>query len=99
MYLAQYVMGTALAQQQKYPQAIPYLHRAIELQPDSAWAHYQMGAVLSKSRDFKTATVHLEIAAGRLSSFSLAHTLLADAYEHLGKTEDARREKLKAEQQ
>jgi len=99
MYLAQYVMGTALAQQQKYPQAIPYLHRAIELQPDSAWAHYQMGAVLLKTNDFKTAAVHLEIVAGRLPNFTSAHTLLAQAYERLGRTEDAKREKAKAAQQ
>jgi len=99
MYLAQYVMGTALAQQQKYPQAIPYLHRAIELQPDSAWAHYQMGAVLLKTNDFKTAAVHLEIVAGRLPNFTSAHTLLAQAYERLGRTEDAKHEKAKAAQQ
>jgi predicted Zn-dependent protease len=98
MYWAQYVMGTALAQQQKYPQAIPYLHRAIELQPDSAWAHYQMGAVLLKTNDFKTAAVHLEIVAGRLPNFASAHTLLAQAYEHLGRTEDAKHEKAKAAQ-
>jgi len=99
MYLAQYVMGTALAQQQKYPQAIPYLHRAIELQPDSAWAHYQMGAVLLKTNDFKTAAVHLEIVTGRLPNFTSAHTLLAQAYERLGRTEDAKHEKAKAAQQ
>lgn len=99
MYLAQYVKGTALAQQQKYSQAVPYLHRAIELQPDSAWAHYQMGAVLLKTNDFKTAAVHLEIVAGRLPNFTSAHTLLAQAYERLGRTEDAKREKAKAAQQ
>ncbi|HSS96223.1 MAG TPA: sulfatase-like hydrolase/transferase [Terriglobales bacterium] len=99
IYLAQYVMGTALSQQQKYPQAIPYLHRAIELQPDSAWAHYQMGGALLKTSDYKTAAVHLEIAAERLPNFTTAHALLAQAYEHLGRAEDAKREKYKAAQQ
>lgn len=98
MYLAQYVLGTALAQQQKYKQAIPYLHRAIELQPDSARAHYQMGAALLKTGDFKTAAVHLEIAAGKLSNFASVHALLAEAYAHMGKSEDAAREKSKAAQ-
>jgi predicted Zn-dependent protease len=98
-YLAQYVMGSALAQQQKYPQAIQYLHRAIELQPDSAWAHFQMGSALLKTGDYKTSAVHLEIAVDRLPNFFTAHALLAQAYEHLGKAEDAKREKAEAEQQ
>jgi len=98
IYLAQYVMGVALAQQQKYPHAIQCLHRAIELQPDSAWAHYQMGAALLKNNDHKTAAVHLEIATERLPNFGSAHALLAQAYDHLGRTEDAKREKAKAAQ-
>lgn len=92
MYLAQFVMGAALAQQQQYPQAIEYLRRAIELQPDSTWAHYEMGFSLLKSGDYKTAVVHLEIASSRLPEFAAAHSLLAQAYDHLGRTEDARRE-------
>jgi arylsulfatase A-like enzyme len=99
MYLAQYVMGVALAQQQKYLQAIQYLHRAIELQPDSVWAHYRMGEALLKSNDAKTAAVHLEIAAERLPNFAPAHALLAQAYEHMGRADDAKPEKAKAAQQ
>ncbi len=73
MYLAQFVMGAALARQQQYPQAIEYLHRAIELQPDSTWAHYEMGSSLLKTGDYKTAVVHLEIASSRLPDFAEAH--------------------------
>lgn len=93
MYLAQFVMGAALAWQQQYPQAIEYLRHAIELQPDSTWAHYEMGSVLLKTGDYKTAVVHLEIASSRLPDFAEAHILLAQAYEHLGRTEDAKRER------
>jgi choline-sulfatase len=93
MYLLQFVMGAALARQQKYPQAIEYLRRAIELQPDSSWAHYEMGASLLESGDYKTAVVHLEIVSGRLSDFTGVHSRLAQAYEHLGRTEDAKRER------
>ena len=50
MYLAQYVMGAALARQQQYPQAIEYLRAAIELQPDSAWAHYRDGILPAEKR-------------------------------------------------
>jgi len=96
MYLAQYIMGAALARQGKYPQAIEYLRAAIELQPDSAWAHYEMGSCLLKSGDYKTAVVHLEIASNRLLDFAEAHSRLAQAYDHLGRTDDAKRERSRA---
>jgi choline-sulfatase len=95
MYLAQYVVGDAYFEQLQYAKAIDYLHKAIELQPNSAWAHYEMGASLVKTGDYKTAAVHLEIACTRLEQFAEAHNLLADAYEHLGKTEEAKRERTK----
>ena len=93
MYLAQFVMGAALARQQQYPQAIEYLRRAIELQADSTWVHFEMGSSLMKTGDYKTAVVHLEIVSHRLPEFAEAHTLLAQAYDHLGRTEEANRER------
>ena len=98
MYLAQYGMGAALVQQQQYAEAIGYLHKAIELQPDSAWAHYAMGVSLMKTGDFKTSAVHLEIASGRLPGFSGLHSALAEVYEHLGRGPDAARERARASQ-
>jgi Flp pilus assembly protein TadD len=96
MYLLQFVMGAALARQQKYPQAIEHLRHAIELQPDSTWAHYEMGSSLLKTGDYKTAVIHLEIASTRMPEYAEAHSLLAQAYERLGRTEDARRERSKS---
>jgi arylsulfatase A-like enzyme/Tfp pilus assembly protein PilF len=96
MYLAQYVMGAALARQQQYSQAIERLRQAIELQPDSAWAHYEMGSCLLKSGDYKTTVIHLEIAANRLPDFADAHLLLAQAYDQLGRSDDAKRERARA---
>jgi arylsulfatase A-like enzyme/Flp pilus assembly protein TadD len=96
MYLVQFVMGAVLARQQQYPQSIEYLRRAIELQPDSTWAHYEMGSSLLKTGDYKTAVIHLEIASSRLPDFAEAHVLLAQAYEHLGRAEDAKRERSKS---
>ncbi len=95
LYLAQYTLGEALARKAQYAEAAKHLHKAIELQPDSAWAHYEIGATLLQTSDFKTAIVHLEIAAGRLPGFSPAHTALADAYEHAGRPEDAKKERAK----
>jgi choline-sulfatase len=98
IYLAQYGLGTALAQQQQYADAIQHLHKAIELRPESAWAEFEMGACLAKTGDFKASAVHLEIASGRLPSFPPLHSLLADVYEGLGRKDDAQRERAKAAQ-
>ncbi len=96
LYLAQYTLGAALARKAQYAEAARHLRKAIELQPDSAWAHYEIGATLLKTGDFKTAIIHLEIAAGRLPAFAPAHAALAEAYEHTGRTEDAKRERARA---
>jgi choline-sulfatase len=98
LYLAQYALGVALAQKGQYTEASKHLHKAIELQPDSAWAHYEIGATLLKTGGFKTAAVHLEIAAGRLSGFAPAHAALAQAYDHLSRPDDAKKERGKAGQ-
>ena len=98
LYLAQYCLGVALALAQRYPQAIEHLHKAIELQPDSPWAHYYMGNALLKTGDYKTAAVHLEIATIRLSESAEAHRMLADSYDHLNRSEDAKRERARAAQ-
>lgn len=79
LYLAQYALGVALAQKGQFAEAVKHLHKAIELQPDSSWAHYEIGATLVKTGDYKTAAVHLEIAAARLASFAPAQSALAQA--------------------
>jgi choline-sulfatase len=96
LYLAQYSLGEDLAQKGQFADAVKYLHKAIELQPDSAWAHFWIGFSLVKTGDFKTAVVHLEIAAGRLAEFGLGHLALAEAYENLGRVQDAKKERAKA---
>jgi choline-sulfatase len=98
LYLAQYTLGVAQARKAQYAEAAKHLHKAIELQPDSAWAHYEIGATLVKTGDFKTAIVHLEIATGRLPAFAPAHIALAEAYEHTGRAEEAKKERGKGGQ-
>jgi arylsulfatase A-like enzyme len=99
IYLAQYGMGEALMQQQQYAEAVSYLHKAVELQPDSAWAHYEMGLSLMKTGDFKTCAVHLEIALRRLPRFAALHATLAEVYEHLGRNQDAARERTASQEE
>jgi choline-sulfatase len=97
LYLAEYILGVALAEKARYADAVKHLHRAIELQPTSTWAHYEIGATLLKTGDYKSAVVHLEIAAGRISTFTPVHAALAQAYSHLGRADDAKRELNKSE--
>jgi len=96
LYLAEYTLGVALAQKAQYAEAAKHLHKAVGLQPDSGWAHYETGATLLKTGDFKTAAVHLEIASTRLPAFAPAHSALAQAYDHLGRADDAKKERAKA---
>jgi predicted Zn-dependent protease len=84
LYLAQFGMGVALAQRQRYAESIENLHKAIELRPDSAWAHLAMGLSLMQTGDFKTAAVHLEIASEHLPASSMLHSKLAEARERAG---------------
>jgi choline-sulfatase len=93
LYLAQYALGSAEERKAQYAEAAKHLHKAVELQPDSAWAHYEIGEALLKTGDLKTAIVHLEIATGRLPEFAPAHQALADAYDKAGRAEDAKRER------
>jgi choline-sulfatase len=88
MYLAQYAMGLALAGQQQCSKATEYLRNAIELQPDSAWAHYEMGACLVKTGKYRSAAVHLQIACKRLPEFAAARSLLDEAQRHSGRVGD-----------
>lgn len=97
-YLPQYGAGLALMQQQQFSEAAGYLRKAVSLQPDSAWANYQMGLCLMKTGDFKSAAVHLELAAGRLPAFAAVHSSLAETYIHLGRNDEASRERSKASQ-
>jgi len=98
LYLVEYTLGVALVEKARYAEAIKHLHKAVELQPESAWAHYEIGATLLETGDYKTASVHLEIAASRLPAFASAHSALANAYDRLGRPEDAKRERVKAGQ-
>ena len=97
-YLAFYGAALAHLQQKQYPAVIEALHQAIALQPDSALAQCAMGIAASRTGDWKTAATHLEIAAARLPESPLPHELLATAYSHLGRHDDAAREKLRAAQ-
>jgi choline-sulfatase len=98
MFLAQFAAGVAAVQQRQYGAAVPFLRKAIELQPQAAWAYYQMGEALARTGDWKGAATHLEIAVARLPEMADAHATLAEAYQHLGRAADAKREQERAQE-
>jgi tetratricopeptide (TPR) repeat protein len=53
LYLAEYTLGVALAEKGKYAEAGRHLHKAIELQPDSGWAHYENRRYASENGGFQ----------------------------------------------
>ena len=96
MYLAQFVMGAALPASSSIPghRVLAPRHRAP--------ARLDLGALRNgvqsaEAGDYKTAVVHLEIVSSRLPDFAEAHSLLAQAYDHLGRAEDAKRERSRSE--
>ena len=98
VYLAQYGLGSALAQLEQCPKAIEPLRKAIELQPDSAWAHFPNGCMPCKTGDYKTAAVHLEIATSRLPEFGEAHTCWRNLTTILDERRTLKRARAKAAQ-
>ena len=97
-FLPQWGLGRALAGQRRYPEAIEHLHKAIELRPNFPWAHYEIGLSLIKTGNFRVAAIHLEIASRLMPKSAELHATLAQAYEHIGRTDDANRERAKASQ-
>jgi tetratricopeptide (TPR) repeat protein len=89
IHVAQLQLGIALRHQQKSAQAIPPLRKAIELQPDSALAHYEMGLALFETGDWKTSAGHFEIVVSRMPKFADARFSLGAVYARIDKVPQA----------
>jgi len=63
IFLAQWGLGYALALKQQCGQAIDPLRKSIELLPNVAWVHYQMGLCLDQLKNRNAAAVHFGIAS------------------------------------
>lgn len=69
------------------------LRESIERNGDFWEAHFELGVLLEKQRDYKAAEEHLERAANLNPDSSKPHYRLARVYQRLGKTREARRER------
>jgi arylsulfatase A-like enzyme/Flp pilus assembly protein TadD len=90
--VAQLQLGVARARLRRYAQAVPALRRAIELQPDSMQAHYEMGLALFQTGQWPTAAGHFEIVAARMPRWADARFSLGSVYARIDRVAEAVRE-------
>jgi choline-sulfatase len=82
-------LGLARARQRQWVKAVAPLKRAIELQPDSMIAHYEMGVVLYETGDLHTAASHFDIVAARMPKWADARYSLGSVYARIDRVTDA----------
>lgn len=73
--------------------AFALLEKSLALKEDDADAHFQMGILLDRKRDFRAAASQLERSIGLNPKESAVHFRLARVYDRLGRKEDAGKER------
>jgi predicted Zn-dependent protease len=91
-------LGDAYTRAGDYTKAQQSLQRALLLEPNSTGPYILLGKVLLKKRDPVNAVMYLERAEAMDPRNSMTHSLLGQAYRTLGRTDDASRETLIAQQ-
>jgi choline-sulfatase len=94
---ARFSLATAYARMDRLPDAIKEYQKVIELRPNHYGAHLLLGRALALSSDPAAALPNLSKAAELQPNSPEPHRFLADAYEQLGQTADAERERAAAE--
>jgi arylsulfatase A-like enzyme/uncharacterized protein HemY len=93
---ARFSLGSVLARINRVPEAEEQLRAALELEP----RHYRANLLLGRLDDLQgrpaAALPFLEAAAEAQPESAEAHAFLADALAHLGRSQDAERERAKA---
>jgi tetratricopeptide (TPR) repeat protein len=69
------------------------LEKALEIKEDQPDAHYLMGTLLERKKDYETAVTHLERSIELDATALEPHFRLAVVYNRLGRKEDAARER------
>jgi len=74
-------------------QSFRLLEKSLTIREDSAEAHYLMGTLLDRKREFAKAATALERSIQVNAKDSAVHFRLARVYDRLGRPEDAKRER------
>jgi tetratricopeptide (TPR) repeat protein len=86
-------LGTMLIKQEQFAEAKPYIREALEINPDSAEAHFRFGCILERG-DPRSAVAELKKAIQLDAHLASAHYRLAQLYRRLGKSSEAETELL-----
>ncbi len=73
--------------------ALELVQKSLALEDKDAEAHYQMGVLLDRRKDYQDAATHLERSIQLNAKDSAVHFRLARVYDRLGRKEDAARER------
>ncbi len=97
-------MGLLLRKDEKYDEALKYIHHALEIRPGDVGVRYQIASIEMSVGQVKEARGHLESLVAEAPNFTEAHVSLATAYyrekrKAEGDRERAIVEKLNAEKQ
>jgi tetratricopeptide (TPR) repeat protein len=97
-------MGMLLRKDEKYDQALKYIHHALEIRPGDVGVRYQIASIEMSVGQVKEARGHLESLVAEAPNFTEAHVSLATAYYREKRKADGDREraiveKLNAEKQ
>jgi len=90
--LAQLQLGVSRARQKQYARAIAPLRKAIALEPEDMFAHYELGIALYETGDLKTAAGHFEIVTTRMPNWADARYSFASVCARIDRVPDAVRE-------
>ena len=94
---AHFSLATAYARMDRMPDAIKEYQKVIDLRPNHYGAHLLLGRALTIFGDPTAALPKLTKASSLQPNSPEPHSFLADAYEQLGQTADAERERAEAE--
>jgi arylsulfatase A-like enzyme/Tfp pilus assembly protein PilF len=89
-------LGEAWMHLGQFDKAIPPMKRAVELQPDSSYARYQLATVLVKTGDLKSAEPQLQAAAAGSPQSSEIFYTLGFVYFRTDRVPDAEKQLRKA---
>lgn len=82
-------LAVSLISLNRLDEAVARLHEALSYNPDFPQAHYQLGLVLEKERQFEEAIVSLQQAIELDPSFPEPHYALGRIYQRQGKRKEA----------
>ncbi len=85
-------LGDAYSRAARYAEAQQALQRALLLEPNATGPYILLGKVMLKRQDPVGALTYLQHAAAMDNENFMTHSLLAQAYRGLGRTDDAARE-------